>query len=176
MKPIDENHLLDIVDQNDIVIGQDTKENKFKKELISRNVVAFIKNSQNKYIIVKRSSKKKVFPNLFDLAACGHVLKGESPDKAILREIKEELGISCKVKLLEKKFNNRLINGKRIKYFTSIFLGKSDSKIKLNKELSNYILMSLDELLNLIKNKPELFSPFLIDELQEIKYLLKRNE
>ena len=61
MTMIDDNHLIDIVDQNDIIIGKDTKENKFKKELISRNVVAFIKNSKNKYIIVKRSSKKKNF-------------------------------------------------------------------------------------------------------------------
>ena len=161
MTLIDDNHLTDIVDRKDIIIGKDTKENKFKKELISRNVVAFIKNSKNQYIIVKRSSKKKVFPNLFDLAACGHVLSGESLDEAIKREIKEELGIRCKVKLLTKKYNERKINYR---------------KIKLNEELSSYTLKTLPELLEAIGKNPQSFSPFLIDELKEIKSLLAKYE
>ena len=75
---INEDHLLDIVNKNDKVIGVTTKADKFKKELITRNVVAFIKDRNDKFIIVKRSPLKKVFPNLLDLAACGHVCRGES--------------------------------------------------------------------------------------------------
>lgn len=175
MTLIDDNHLTDIVDRNDLVIGKDTKENKFKKELISRNVVAFIKNSKNKYIILKRSSKKKILPNLFDVT-CGHVLSGESPDEAIKREIKEELDIQCKVRLLKKRYNERKVDDRKIRYFTSIYLGTSDSKIRLNKELSSYTLKTLSELLGDIRKNPQSFSPFLIDELKEIKGLLAKYE
>jgi 8-oxo-dGTP pyrophosphatase MutT (NUDIX family) len=64
---------LDIVDPNDKVIGQNTKENKFNKELISRNVAIF--------------------------------LIDEDYMTAAKREVKEELGVSCKLRLLDKIYN-----------------------------------------------------------------------
>ena len=80
--------MIDIVNKNDIVIGQDTKENKFQKELISRNVAIFIKDSQNQYIIAKRGPNKRSFPNRLDLAACGNVDAGETYEEAAVRELK----------------------------------------------------------------------------------------
>ena len=124
----------------------------------------------------KDRQRKKIFPNLFDLAACGHALSGESPDEAIKREIKEELSVQCKVRLLKKRYNERKVDDRKIRYFTFIYLGISDLKIRLNKELSSYTLKTLPELLEAIRKNPQLFPPFLIDELGEIKGLLEKNE
>ena len=59
---MEEDHLIDIVDKNDKIVGCATKEEKFEEELISRNVVAFIKNKKGELIIVKRSPRKRSWP------------------------------------------------------------------------------------------------------------------
>jgi len=167
---VDEDHLVDIVNEDDIVIGKDTKENKFSKELISRNVVAFLKDKNNKYIIVKRSPKKKSYPNLLDLAACGHVRLGESYKEAIAREIKEELGVSVPdLKLLKKVYHEHIENGKYLRYFTSIFTGTCKDKIILSDELIDYKLFDIKSLKVNVESNPKQFTPFFIDEFKIVK-------
>ena len=164
---------LDIVDENDIVIGKDTKSNKFEKELISRSVAVLIKDSNGRFIIVKRAPDKKSFPNGLDLAACGNVKSGESYEHAALREIKEETGFSCSIRLLRKVYNEEMENSKKRRYFTSIFLAESDAEITLNEEHVNYEKMPLNELKQKINSNPELFCPFFLKEIRAVEDLLE---
>ena len=41
----------------------------------------------------KRSPDKAEFPNYYDIAVGGHVSAGEAPQEAVLREIREEVGL-----------------------------------------------------------------------------------
>lgn len=170
---INEDHLQDIVDKNDVVIGTTSKMDKFEKELITRNVVAFITDQNNRFIIVKRSPKKKSFPNLLDLAACGHVDSGENYEDAIKREIMEELSIECSVDILRKIYHEHEENGKMVKYFTGLFLGKTDKEVKTNEEISLMPTLSFDELNEKINSEPEIFTPFFVDEFKMVSDLLK---
>jgi len=167
-----DNELLDIVDENDNVIGQETKQNKFEKELISRNVGIFVKDSNGKYIIVKRAPAKKSFPNRLDLAACGNVKAGENYQQAAEREIKEELGFSCGARFLKKIFNEHNENSKKVKYFTALFLGTCDENVRLNEELTHFEKMKLKELKEKTKKEPELFCPFFLKDFQAVKNIL----
>lgn len=49
----------------------------------------------------QRSFQKRDFPGLYDLAVGGHIDAGEKPADAILREMREEIGISAKSDELE---------------------------------------------------------------------------
>lgn len=174
IEDINEDHLQDVVDQNDKVIGKTTKTNKFEKELITRNVVAFITDKDGKFITVKRSALKKSFPNLLDLAACGHVQCGESYQAAIKREIKEELGIVCGVELLRKIYHEHNEHGKAVKYYTSLFIGRTDKKIRTNEEVSLMPSLSFSELYEKLNHQPHLFTPFFVDEFEEVHDLLRK--
>lgn len=173
VEDINENHLQDVVDKNDKIIGTTTKTKKFENELITRNVVAFITDGSGKFITVKRSALKKSFPNLLDLAACGHVQHGESYQDAIKREIKEELDIVCEVELLKKIYHEHNEHGKAVKYFTSLFIGRTHKKVKTNNEVSLMPSLSFQELDCKINHQPELFTPFYIDEFKDVYDLLK---
>ena len=59
-------------------------------------VALFIINSKNQVLLQKRSPNKKLWPNLWDISAGGHVLAGEFGEQALIREVKEELGIEVK--------------------------------------------------------------------------------
>lgn len=166
---IGEDHLLDIVDENDHIIGVAVKDQKYRQGLISRTVVGFVKDRQNRYIIAKRSPHKKIFANLWDISTCGNIYSGESCEEAIAREIKEELGFSCKVNFLKKMYLERLEKGILLKYFAYFFVGVTDQDPKLNDELTEYKKIDLITLMLDIKTSPDKYSPFFIDELNLVK-------
>ena len=168
-----EHELLDIVDEKDNIIGQDTKENKFRKGLISRNVAIFILDDNKKLLIVKRSSQKKSFPNRYDAAACGNVKAGESYEDAAKREVMEELNIECDLKFLGKIYNQFKEDDLTIKYFTSIFLGHFSGEVTLSDELVELKKLSVEEVEELINKNKDLFTPGFVNDFLSVKDKLK---
>lgn len=73
-----------------------TREECHEKGLWHRAVYCFIFNNNGDVLLQKRSKNKKLLPNLWDITAGGHVLSGEFGMQALIREIKEELGIDIK--------------------------------------------------------------------------------
>lgn len=86
--------LLDIVNEDDEVIGQKLRSEIYNKKLTNFRVVnAFIQNDQGQLWIPRRSSYKRLFPLCLDASMGGHVSAGESYQEALRREIMEELRI-----------------------------------------------------------------------------------
>ena len=82
--------LLDVVDENNNLIG--IKEDKniiHKKGLLHREIAVIIQNENGEYLVQKRSSNKKGAPNMWSFTT-GHVELGEDYETTAIREIKEE--------------------------------------------------------------------------------------
>lgn len=93
---------LNIVDENDKIIGKDTRGNIWKKGLEHnvRVVNIFVFNKKGKILLPKRSMNRRIFPGCFDFSCGEHVLAGEDYYDAAIRGIKEELEIE-NAKLIE---------------------------------------------------------------------------
>lgn len=90
----DEDEVLDIVDENDIVVGKKTRTEIYNLGLRNFRVVnAFLVNSKGEVWILRRSPNEDMFPRGLDLSVGGHVSSGESYEEALKREAKEELDI-----------------------------------------------------------------------------------
>lgn len=87
---------LDIVNENDQVIGRDTRKNVHKNYQIHRGIHVFVLNSKGKLLIQKRSTKKDYYPGYYDASVGAQVLSGESYREAAIRETQEELGLTPK--------------------------------------------------------------------------------
>ncbi len=74
------------------------------KGLWHRTVHIWIKNSRGDLLLQKRSSTKETHPGLWDISCAGHLSAGDSSIEAALRELKEELGISCESNTLQLLF------------------------------------------------------------------------
>ena len=83
----------DVLTENGEFEGRtETREICHEKGLWHKAVAMFMVNSKNQVLLQKRSANKKLWPNMWDITAGGHVLAGEFGFEAIIREIKEELG------------------------------------------------------------------------------------
>jgi len=61
------------------------------------NLVLLLNNKQNeKEILLQLRENTGYMDNMYDFACSGHVEKGESFSKALVREAKEEIGIEIK--------------------------------------------------------------------------------
>lgn len=84
----------DVLDENGLHTNRiESRQYCHEHGLYHKAVVLFIINSNNEVLLQKRSSNKKLWPNMWDISAGGHVLAGEYGFEAAIREAEEELGI-----------------------------------------------------------------------------------
>ncbi len=94
MEAMEEIEYLDLVDENDNVIGKEDRNIIYENNMKNFRVInIMIMNSENKIIVPKRSDNRRLFPNCYDCSVGGHVSSGESYEEAAYRELEEELGI-----------------------------------------------------------------------------------
>ncbi|MFI8518196.1 NUDIX hydrolase [Streptomyces sp. NPDC085481] len=86
--------VLDVVDDNDRVIGRAPRGEVYARGLIHRCTFIRVRDGQGRVFVHRRTPTKLVFPSLYDMFVGGVVGAGESYDDAALREAEEELGVS----------------------------------------------------------------------------------
>ena len=139
-----------------------TREECHKKGLCHRAVYAFIIDDKGNILLQKRSNNKKLWPNMWDVTVGGHVDAGEFGRQALIREVKEELGISINDDDIKYLVGSTSINeqGDIInKHYNECYLITKNidiSDIKIQKEeVSEVRYFSKDELLKRISNNYE---------------------
>ncbi|MGF1344108.1 NUDIX hydrolase [Streptomyces flavovirens] len=91
MNPADE--ILDIVDENDEVVGQAPRGEATARRLRHRCVFIEARDPEGRIFVHRRTPTKLVFPSHHDMFVGGVVGAGEACDDAALREAEEELGV-----------------------------------------------------------------------------------
>ncbi len=105
---------------------------------------AVIYNSDNKFLILKKSDKEDINPNTFDIPG-GRISFGEKLEGALIREVKEETGLDVKPeKVFEvwtfTKENFQLVG---INYLCKLLGGDP----KLSEEHNDSVWLSYEEVL-----------------------------
>jgi isopentenyl-diphosphate delta-isomerase type 1 len=85
--------ILAVVDENDRVIGTQTRNKIHTENLRHRAVHILVFNDQEQLFLQKRALIKDINPGLWDTSAAGHVNAGEDYAQCAQREINEELGV-----------------------------------------------------------------------------------
>ena len=90
--PVSE-EVLDVVDENDRVIGRERRGVIHERGLMHRSAQVLLFNSGGELFLQKRSMNKDEFPGLWDSSAAGHLDPGEAYAACAIRELAEELGV-----------------------------------------------------------------------------------
>lgn len=85
---------LDVVDEQDRVIGQASRMMVHKEGLLHREVHVYFFNAKGEILFQKRGSDVDMNPNVFHSSVGGHVDMGQTYDETALREIQEETGLT----------------------------------------------------------------------------------
>lgn len=93
---------LDIVDENDNILGKASKEEIYSKSMRHRIIHILIFNDKDELALQLRSSSVHFCPQHWSTAVGGHVQSGETYEEAALREYEEELGIKSKLEFFSK--------------------------------------------------------------------------
>ena len=156
--------ILDIVDQNDNIIGQAPKDDAYENKLGHRIVHVLIFNDQKKIVLQLRSANVSFCPLHWSTTVGGHVQAGETYEQAAIREYEEELCTKSKLEILGKdlyQVKNR--PDKFLMTFTSTFNGPFNPDQKVVEKVDFF---SLPEIKTMIENK-EKFHP-------ELLFILKK--
>ncbi|MDI3418924.1 NUDIX hydrolase [Streptomyces luteolus] len=86
--------ILDIVDEQDRVVGTAPRGEAYAKGLRHRCVFILARDAKDRVFVHRRTPTKLVFPSMYDMFVGGVVGAGEAYDTAALREAEEELGVS----------------------------------------------------------------------------------
>lgn len=92
-----EKEMFEVLDENGVFTNEIiARDDCHKNGLWHRAVVVFVINSKKEVLLQQRSANKKMWPNLWDITAGGHVLEGEFGYQSVIRETKEEIGLEIK--------------------------------------------------------------------------------
>ncbi len=174
--------LIDVLDKDGNKTGQIKTKTEIKKDGDYHRAIAVLIIDDDKILIQKRSSTKKVYPNLWSLFIKGHVKANETSLMACIREIKEEIGISVNINELdylytikEEKRNSDYIEN--IFYDTFILRKNIDLKdiVIYEEEVADVRYISIDDAYQEIKDNNCIYAPNDEDYQRIFEYLGKTN-
>lgn len=99
--------LVDVVDEQDNVIGQALRTRARRDKLGHRAVHVFVVRSDGKLLMQLRPPTVSLFPSHYGGSATGHVGAGETYDDAAVRETEEEIGVRLN---LERFCHDRVVS------------------------------------------------------------------
>ena len=160
--------LLDVVDENNRIIGKEQRDVIHSKGLFHRSVHIFVFNSHGLIFLQKRSAKKDICPLKWDLSAAEHMKPSENYEDAAVRGLEEELGIKTIVTRIRKVHLQKFeyIGGKIKDYeFIELYKATYDGQIKIDKnEVADGSFFKIEDVKNMIKQNKNQFTPWFLDE------------
>ncbi len=147
--------LIDVVDSNNQLLNKtELKDIAHRDGLWHRVVHIWIYNENQEVLIQLRAARKAIYPNVWDISSAGHVLAGEEPIQAALRELKEELNIEVAPddlqfwKLLKVRHHFQTLKEYNISYVYFLkFTGEIQQLTKQDYELQAIKFIPVEELI-----------------------------
>ena len=142
---------------NEVASRKDCHEKGFWHKAV---VVAIVSCDNKKVLLQKRSSNKRMWPDLWDISSGGHVLTGELGYRAGIREAKEELGIDVKREEME---------------FIGATISENIKDNIINRHFNEYYIVHKDINLNDINFQKEEIQDIKWFDIDEMKKMINNN-
>ncbi len=97
IKKSPKNEMLEVVDNNDSVIGLENRVKIHKEGLLHREIHIWFFTSNAEIIFQHRAKDKDTYPNKLDATVGGHVEPNMSYEETAVKECKEETGVNIDI-------------------------------------------------------------------------------
>lgn len=157
--------LLDIVDDNDHIIGQESRAIVHQRGLQHRGVHVFLFTDDGKMLIQKRSADRAASPSLLDCSISEHVKAGESYHDGAVRGMREELGVEgIEIERLTKFRMNYGVNDNEI---SELYQGVVNPELVQFDpvEIESVMYLSMDELRRMLQDDSQSLCRWFVEML-----------
>ncbi len=157
----------DIVDDDDVVIGQERRSVVHQKGLLHRGVHVWLFAPDGKLLIQRRSDDRPTAPGSLDCSVSEHVKAGEDYLSAAQRGLKEELGVEGIDLRLVVKF--KMNYGPNDNEISELFQGKLAARAGVHfdpVEVESVMFAAIDELQRWLNEGVRPFSKWLVQMLR----------
>jgi isopentenyldiphosphate isomerase len=164
--------LLNVVNENDEVVGEEAREDIHRDGLLHREIHVYFITPNKEVIFQHRAKDKDTYPDMLDAAVGGHVEIGDSYEKTAIKEAYEETGVEIDVSDLVFLGKRRIylvdektgkINNTINQSYVYTFQGKiEDLRIEEGKSLG-FELWPIDKLLAIDQAGAEKFIPYILE-------------
>ncbi|PYC85830.1 NUDIX hydrolase [Streptomyces tateyamensis] len=89
-----EDEVLDVVDEQDRVVGTAPRGEVYRRKLTHRCAMVLVRDAQQRIFVHRRAAAKSFAPGTYDVFVGGVLGTGESYAEAAVREAEEELGVA----------------------------------------------------------------------------------
>jgi isopentenyl-diphosphate delta-isomerase len=147
---------VDLVDDDDTVIGSASLSDCLAKGLLHRAVAVLVLRSTGTVVLQRRSESDLWNPGLWTISCTGHVKRGESYAEAAARELSEELALTSPVHQLF-KFKLPPIRDRSLteNEWTAFFSTVTDAKVTPDpQELAGVEEVPVRELKRMVRRGP----------------------
>ena len=151
--------LVEVLEENGEAKGFSIDKSFAHKEGICHGISAVAIVDNGRVLLQKRSKNKKTEPNKWDLSSAGHIDYKETKEEAMVREIKEELGLIVhedELELIDTNLIKFQWKDLYLNHFTSLFLLKKNINIQdiviSKEEVSEIKFFNKQEYLDLLKS------------------------
>jgi len=179
--------LLNIVDENDNIIGAEERKVIHEKGLLHREVHIWFVTPNNQIIFQHRAKNKDTFPDLLDISVAGHVEIGDSYIETAIKEVEEETGVKIKQSDLifidkirrdsEDKITKMNNNTFREVYMFTYKGDISDLKIEKDEGMG-FEVFTIEKLLNMNEAEKARFIPYIYNfaTTKLVEFLINNHE
>ncbi len=167
-----DNEMLILVDQNDQVLGYKSKADCHLGDgILHRAFSIFIFNSDGEMLLQQRGQDKLLWPGFWSNSCCSHPRQGEDYDTAVLRRLREELGLVAELRFLYQfQYQARYENRGAEHELCSVYVGFSDAPVLANPtEIAAWKFMSQAALDVDMAARAELYTPWFKMEWRHIQ-------
>ena len=156
---------MDVVNDNDKVIGTAPREEIYAKKLPHRIVHVLVFNDIGEMALQLRSKNKSFSPLHWSTAVGGHVLAGENYDQAAIRESEEEVGVHLPMHLAHKDVYR---DPRGFNKFLATYAAEYNGPFTVNpEEVERVEYFSLQRIREMIQNNEKFHA--------ELLFLLKKH-
>ncbi len=149
--------IVDIINDQDEVLFQTSKEEAHQKGLLHRCIIAEVIDSQGNWTLVKQASDRQDAGQYVSPVG-GHIRAGESEADALKRETLEEMGITIfNSKFIGKAILNREVIGRKENHLFILYEIYTDQHPTLNHESVSCEKFSFGQIQKEIQSNPSKF-------------------
>lgn len=151
------------IDDSGNDLGAMEKLEAHQKGVAHRAISVMVRNSKGQVLLQRRSENKYHCGGLWSNTCCGHPTPGESPAKAAMRRLAEEMNISCPlVPAGVFRYSCRVTDGLSENELVHLFVGQNDSECAPNPaEVSLVKWVQPNDLESEIDADADRFTPWL---------------